>query len=414
MSIAVTLFLASVGLITYCYVGYPLVLWLMTRLRRNRPTGAAPALPQDPQQVPFVSLVIAAYREESVILQRIFNALLTDYPADRFEVIIGCDGNEDLTGDLVRTVEDSRVRLMQFEHRRGKPSVLNDCVEAARGDIVVFSDANTFYEPRAIRRLVRHFVDPTVGGVCGQLKLIDPETGNNVDGMYWKYENFLKKAEGEWGALLGANGAIYALRRSLWKPIPPHALIDDFLIGMRIHMSGHRLLFDAEAVATEEAAPNMGDEFHRRTRIGAGGFQSLTWLWPLLNPAYGRVAFAFWSHKVLRWFCPFSMAVALAANVFLLHEPVFQAMFVLQLLLYSAALIGRRTAGRGIAARSLRLVSMFVDMNVALLCGFWRWLRAPQGGTWKRTARTAETQSTKKTPEAAGAGSEDLPVSSAG
>src|SRR5690606_33672980 len=134
-----------------------------------------------------------AYKEESVILERVQNALAMDYPADKIEILIGCDGNEDATGELVRSIHDSRVRLMQFEVRRGKPSVLNDCVAAARGDVLAFSDANTFWDRDALLRLVSPLRDPRVGGVCGQLLLTDPVTGENVDGLYWHYENFLKR-----------------------------------------------------------------------------------------------------------------------------------------------------------------------------------------------------------------------------
>lgn len=398
----------SLGLVAYCYVVYPSLLAAWHWLARRGPSlPIAPPAPADAGSFPRVSLIIAAYKEESVILERIQNALMMDYPADRIEILIGCDGNEDHTGDLVRTVQDSRVRLMQFPVRRGKPSVLNDCLEQTSGEIIAFSDANTFWDRDALHKLVRHFADPTVGGVCGQLLLTDPHTGANVDGLYWRYENFMKKCEGRLGMLLGANGAIYAIRREHWEPIPANSIIDDFLIGMRIHLRRQRLLFDEDAVAHEESAPSIDAEFHRRARIGAGGFQSLCWLLPLLNPLRGRIAFAFWSHKVLRWFCPFFLLMAFVANAALVAgldrwtsmEPVLDSslyhwLFIGQCVFYTVAIAGRTLPGSGPTIRFARLASMFLNMNLALAAGFWRWIGQRQSGAWKRTVRSQELRHT--------------------
>lgn len=382
-------FWVSAGLILYAYVGYPVLIGLLSRCvprpRFTVPNSAASA------GLPSVSLIIAAYKEESIILQRINNALAMDYPADKIEILIGCDGNEDATGELVRGVHDSRVRLMQFEKRRGKPSVLNDCAAAARGEILAFSDANTFWNRDALLRLVSPFRNHRVGGVCGQLLLTDPVTGGNVDGLYWRYENFLKRCEGRLGALLGFNGAIYAMRKSLWQPIPPQTIVDDFLIGMRIHQQRQRLLFDEAAVAHEESAPTVAAEFHRRARIGAGGFQSLCWLLPLLAPWHGSVAFAFWSHKVLRWLCPLFMVIALAANLLLIpHHWGYAALFISQVAFYGLAIAGLYSPGQGVSSKLLKLSSLFVSMNAALAVGFYRWAGNRQSGAWKRTARTQE------------------------
>ncbi|WP_437227746.1 glycosyltransferase family 2 protein [Planctomicrobium sp. SH661] len=382
-------FWGSLALIAYAYLGYPLLLGILARLQ-PRSVSKLTRPGSSTGDLPFVSLIIAAYKEESIILDRINNALLMDYPADRFEVLIGCDGNEDNTGELVWSVQDSRIKLMQFEKRRGKPSVLNDCVQAARGELIAFSDANTFWNRDALRKMVQHFTDPHVGGVCGQLLLVDPSTGGNVDGLYWKYENFLKRCEGKLGALLGFNGAIYAIRKCLWTPIPANTIVDDFVIGMRIHLQRQKVKFEETAIAHEESAPSISAEFHRRARIGAGGFQSLCWLAPLLNPLYGSVAFAFWSHKVIRWVCPLLMAIALATNLALIQKPLYAGLFVAQVLFYGLAYAGRFLPNRGAAGKVVKLTSMFVGMNAALAVGFYRWAAKSQSGAWKRTARTQE------------------------
>ncbi|MFO1095931.1 MAG: glycosyltransferase family 2 protein [Planctomycetaceae bacterium] len=380
--------LSSLGLVAYCYAAYPLLVSLCARLIGRRDVDDAPS--PAPEQWPFVSLIIAAYKEERTILARVQNALQMDYPADRLEVLIGCDGHEDATGELVQTVQDSRIRLLQFPQRRGKPSVLNDCVASSQGEILAFSDANTFYEPDALKRMVRHYQRPNVGGVVGELELIDPHTGANVDGLYWRYENFLKNSEGRLGALLGANGAIYSLRRELWQPLAPETIVDDFVAGMRVHLADRELVFEPEAVAEEESAPTMRAEFQRRARLGAGAFQSLNWLSPLLNPARGAVAWAFWSHKVLRWFTPLFLAAALVTNVGLAREPGFGWLFAVQLIVYSAAVLGMWVPARRVVGRMLRLATMFCSMNAAITVGFWRWLRGEPvrgvgaDGAWRK------------------------------
>ncbi len=380
--------------VVYAYAGYPLIVWLLSRFYAD---PAANGLSSSQSlEWPFVSLVIAAYKEEKVILPRLLNATLLDYPADRLEILIGVDGTEDCTGELVRQFQDSRVRLVQYPVRRGKASVLNDTVPQARGEILVFSDANTMTQPDSIKQLVRHFADEQVGAVCGKLELIDPASGQNVDGIYWKYENFLKGCEGRLNGLLGVNGGIYALRKELYEPIPTNAIVDDFLIGMRVHLRARKLVYDPMAIALEETPDTIGQEFQRRSRIGAGGFQSLQWLWPLLSPLRGWISFTFWSHKIVRWLCPLLMIGALIANLGLASQPIYQALLFGQLAFYLVAAAGTFWLTGNRLPRSLRLPAMFVSMNTALLVGLWRSLRGIRGGTWKRTERTQPLEASSK------------------
>lgn len=379
---------ASIGLIVYSYLVYPFLLAILAKF-------SSPQSPRNIQEIPsekwpMVSLVIAAYREESVIVERLKNALLLDYPDDKIEIIIGVDGEEDTTGKLVSEFQDSKIRLMQFPERRGKASVLNDCIEVARGELILFSDANTFWDADAAMQLVRHFEDPHVGGVCGRLLLTDASTGENIDGLYWRYENYLKEWEGKLGAILGANGAIYAIRKKLYKPIPAHTIVDDFVIGMRIHQQKQRLLYEKNAIAHEETAPTINDELQRRTRIGAGAFQSLTWLWKLLLPHYGLISWAFWSHKVLRWFCPAFMVIALASNLWLADTLPYQALLIPQGLFYGLAILGGFSLPKNQLGKVTKTAWMFVNMNLALALGFFRWLFKTQKGTWKRTKRSTQ------------------------
>lgn len=239
--------------------------------------------------------------------------------------------------------------------------------------------------------MARWFGDPEVGAVVGRLVLVDPATGRNADGLYWKYETFLKRCEGRLGALLGANGAIYAIRRSLYEPIPPSTIVDDFVIPLLAKQrTGCGIVYDCEAIAVEESAPGVGDEFHRRARIGAGGYQAIGMLWRLLDPRRGWVAFAFLSHKVLRWLCPFFLIGAFVANLALVGRPLYRGLLVAQVAFYAVAAATALVPARVRFLRPLRLTTMFASMNAALLVGFWRWLRGRQRAAWKRTARVGE------------------------
>jgi cellulose synthase/poly-beta-1,6-N-acetylglucosamine synthase-like glycosyltransferase len=376
-------FWVCVALIVYAYAIYPIVVWTLARLFGRPPVSVALA----DNELPTVSLLIAAHNEEQVIARRIENALALDYPADRFEVVIASDGSSDATAQIVRGFRDPRVRLLESPIRRGKTTVLNAAFRHVRGEIVLLSDANTFTDREALRRMVRWFADPAVGSVCGRLVLTDPATGRNVDSLYWRYETFLKKCEGRLGGLLGANGAIYAVRRSSFAGIWSDTIVDDFVIPLVTHLRHNRaIVYDSSAVAFEETPHDFSAEFRRRSRIGAGGFQSIVRLRALLSPRHGWIAFTFFSHKVLRWLCPFLLIGAVVTNLALLHEPLYRWTMALQLVGYGFSLLGLVTGTRP-ALKPLRLATMFTAMNAALLVGFWRWASGGQQGVWQRTAR---------------------------
>jgi cellulose synthase/poly-beta-1,6-N-acetylglucosamine synthase-like glycosyltransferase len=376
-------FWICVGLVLYVYAGYPLLIWCCSRVfGRARQTSSV----LDP--LPTVSVVIAAHNEESVIEERVRNLLALDYADGKLEIIIASDGSTDRTCDLVRAV-DSRIRVLDFPVNRGKAAVLNDAIEQARGEIIVLSDANTMMDRDAVKALAQRFADPEVGIVCGRLMLVDAVSGQNVDGMYWKYETFLKSAEASLDALLGANGAIYAIRRSLFPRLPHRIAVDDFVIPLLARLrSGSRIVYEPRAIAHEETPAEIRAEFSRRSRIGAGGFQSLSLLWPLLNPARGWVALAFASHKVLRWTCPFFLVGSAVGSAILSSEPVYRTAFIAQAALYAIAAAGYFSPRAGAVYRVMRLSTMFVAMNLALLAGFFQWASRRQGGAWARTART--------------------------
>lgn len=337
---------------------------------------------------PSVSLVVAAYNEASCIGQKLENSLALDYPAHRFEVLIGSDGSTDGTDEIVRTCQDERVRLSSAA-RAGKTSVLNRCIPMAHGDIIVLSDANTMIEPEAIQALVRHFEDPEVGAVCGKLRLYNPTKQDYEESAYWNYESLIKFYEGKRGAVVGANGGLYAIRRRLFTQLPPSTIVDDFVIPLRILEQGYKVVYEAEAVAHEETTEDYGKEFGRRARIAAGNFQSLKMVPGLLLPTAGFPAFAFWSHKLLRWCAPALMAVALVANLFLLDSVFYRLTLFAQAMFYALAYLGKAGVLKGTGRRIASVAYYFVTMNLAIVVGFWRFLRNAQKAAWDRTARPA-------------------------
>ena len=341
-----------------------------------------------PALAPSVSLVVAAYNEASCIQQKLENSLALKYPTERFEVLIGSDGSTDGTNEIVQGCTDPRVRLSAAA-RAGKTTVLNRCIPMAQGDIIILSDANTMIEPEAIEALVKHFEDPDVGAVCGKLRLYNPTKKDYEESAYWNYESAIKFYEGKRGAVVGANGGLYAIRRRLFTKLPPTTIVDDFVIPLRILEQGYKVVYEAGAVAHEETTEDYGKEFGRRARIAAGNFQSLKMVPGLLLPTAGFPAFAFWSHKLLRWCAPALMAVALLANLFLLDSVFYRVTLFAQTMFYALAYLGKAGVLKGTGRRIASVAYYFVTMNLAIVVGFWRFLRNAQKAAWDRTARPA-------------------------
>jgi cellulose synthase/poly-beta-1,6-N-acetylglucosamine synthase-like glycosyltransferase len=381
-------------LILHTYFFYPLCLFALEGVAqvfhnlRGMRSGERHHPEQTAGPLPRVSLVVAAYNEASCIRQKLENSLALDYPADRFEVVIGSDGSTDGTDEIVRACTDQRVRLSPAP-RAGKTTVLNRCIPSAQGDIIILSDANTMIEPEAIQALVRHFEDPEVGAVCGKLRLYNPTKKDYEESAYWNYESLIKFYEGKRGAVVGANGGLYAIRRTLFTQLPPSTIVDDFVIPLRILEQGYKVVYEAGAVAHEETTEDYGKEFGRRARIAAGNFQSLRMVPGLLLPTAGFPAFAFWSHKLLRWCAPALMAVALLANLFLLDSVFYRLTLFSQVMFYALAYLGKTGVLKGTGRRIASIAYYFVTMNLAIVVGFWRFLRNAQKAAWDRTARTA-------------------------
>ncbi len=388
-----TLFWTSVAIIIYSYFIYPLVLFTFSGImqaisdtkylwrRHQRRTLAV-------KDYPAVSIIIAAYNEESCIKARVENLIALDYPKEKLRLLIGSDGSSDKTAEILSAFDIKNLQVHIFTDNRGKMSVLNDLVEKTTDDIVIFSDANTHFQADTIQQLTRHFNNDKIGAVCGELHLVDGDTGDNKDNVYWRYEQVLKFHESRLNALQGANGAIYAIRKSLFIPLPANTIVDDFQIAMNVAKQGFRLVYDPEAIAIEEIAPNLAEEEGRRVRIGLGNYQAFFKMPWALNPLLGWRFIAYFSHKVCRWFVPHLMLIALVANVMLLDNVFYQAILAAQIVFYFVAFYGiKRQADGKKTSTLIALLAFFVAMNLALMRGFIKYFSSNVQGTWQRTTR---------------------------
>ena len=357
------IFWGALAAIAYAYILFPLIVLLRGRL------FARPFTQGD--ITPRVSIIVAAHNEESSIGSKLQNMLSSDYPADCLEVIIASDGSDDDTENIVRQFEKKGVRLLSLP-RRGKAHAMNAAVAVSSGEILVFSDANSMYAAGALRALARPFADATVGGVAGdQRYLNDSSAAITADGerAYWDFDRMLKEAQSQAGNVTSATGAIYAIRRSLFSPVP-EGVTDDFVTSTKVIAQGRRLVFAPAAVAFEPVARSGGVEFGRKVRVITRGFQSVLEMRTLLNPfRYGFYAIQLFSHKVVRRLVALPLLVLLVGSLMLWNDgPVYGTVALGQLVVYGCAALGvalsRTRFGR---TRILTLPLFFVAVNVAAL-----------------------------------------------
>ena len=387
-------FFASLGLLGYSYVGYPMVLWLLSRIR-----GEQAAVDSDPAVWPNVSIVIAAHNEELVIGRRIENLLALDYPPEHLHILIGSDGSTDRTSEIVHLYRQPMIAFHDFALQRGKAEVLNDLVALARGKYVVFTDANTFFEPSADKELIRGFrLAPSACAVVGKLEFRTAEGTVNPDSFYWRYETVLKTLESRFGTVLGANGAIYAIKRAWFRALPAGTIVDDFLIPMLMRLErGGAVIFRPAAKAWEMVPETVRDEFRRRVRIGAGDAHALRHTWRLLLPTQGMLAVSYWSHKIVRWIGPVLLLTAFVANLWLADQPWGRILLIAQVAVYALGLAALWLSNVPVIGRLATGVWYFMVLNAALLIGTLKYLSGRAAPTWQRTPRTPERKQRLRT-----------------
>jgi poly-beta-1,6-N-acetyl-D-glucosamine synthase len=358
------IFWGAVLLIAYTYVGYVILLWLRARLF-PWPVRRAP-------QVPHISIVMVARNEERTLPGKLRNLLDLDYPPGSCQIVIVSDGSTDGTEAILREhMQNPRVQVVLNQLSRGKASGLNDAFEWANGDIVVFTDARQRIESGALRVLLENFADPEVGCVSGELMLGDPNAGEIKRGLglYWRVEKYVRELEAASGSVVGATGALYAVRRELLRPVPEGTILDDVYIPLQVVRQGRRVLFEPRAKAWD--TPNLGDglEFARKVRTLSGNYQ-LVQLMPWVLSSQNPLRFRFVSHKLLRLTVPFALAAMLVASLWL-KAPVYRVALVLQLAFYGLGLVAlARLLKRGPVARAADAAATFVVLNTAAFMAF--------------------------------------------
>ena len=367
MSVAESLFWISLSVIGYTYVGYPLILWLWSQ-HRTRPVNKKPFAPS-------VSVVIAACNEAPHVGLRIENILGLDFPTERLEIIVVSDGSTDGTPDIINRYAGDRVRLIALAERRGKAAALNVGVAQAKGEIIVFSDARQTFDKGAIRELTANFRDPQVGAVSGELVLMEPSgMARHNTGLYWRYEKWIRKAESRVDSVIGATGAIYAIRKSQFVPLPIGTLLDDVMIPMRIALQRYRVLFEENALAYDTPSASVEQEFQRKVRTLTGNYQLLFLMPELWSPMHNRLFFQYFSHKVTRLSAPFAL-MALFISSLILMRGIYAVGFVLQTLCYGLAWVGWQVRYKPWRTPVISLPLTFVMMNCAALLGLVQFLR---------------------------------------
>jgi cellulose synthase/poly-beta-1,6-N-acetylglucosamine synthase-like glycosyltransferase len=363
----------SFGLIAYVYVGYPLTLMLLP---------ARPVRRQRPEIPPRVTVVIAAYNEVRHIAATVKNKLDQSYPPDRLDVVVVSDGSGDGTDNAVIALQSPRVTLLRQEPRQGKTMALNRALSETDGELVVFSDANSIYAPDTVQKLVASFEDPAVGYVTGDLLYRDPgETAVGAgSGVYMRYESWLRRLESRVGSVVGVNGGIDAVRRSLYEPMRADHL-PDFVLPLRVAAGGHRVVFCEDAVSTEEALGRQDDEYRMRVRVSLRALHTLAEMRSLLHPRYGLLAFELLVHKLLRYLVALPLAAAFVSSAILAGRPMYALLLAAQSICYVLAAIGWIAGGR-IRWKPIFVPFYFCLINVAAVAALIRFLRGQRTVLW--------------------------------
>ncbi len=378
--IAQIIFWISLFLLLYSYGLYPTVLSLCAKLFGN------PAKTDD-NSLPTIAFVVPAYNEQAVIARKIENILSLDYPQDKIEIWVGSDCSTDSTHDIVLNFGDPRVHLWIADSRGGKTQVINKLAPSLQTQVLIFTDANTVHRPDSIRKMMRYYADPHVGGVAGHIE--HRFTNKEIEEvLYRSFESRQKVMESQLHSTISAFGGFYSVRKEVFRPIAYNAYSnDDVLIPMNTIRQGYRMIFAVEAVSEENTTENLKHEFKRRVRIGAGNFQAFFWLLDFLNPARGWPCFCYVSHKATRWFSPWFMLGALLssfASVILKGPVVYGVLFFCGCAGIAAAL-----SYRVIKLPLLRPLYYFLIMNTALIFGFFRYLGGIKTAAWSHTERSA-------------------------
>lgn len=384
------IFWVSLLLIFYSYLFFPVLLAWMARNKKYTEVVFKP------EAYPFLSVLISAYNEETVIEEKINSLLQSDYPPDRMEILVGSDASTDLTNEILKQLKQghAHIHIHLFETRKGKPGVINALADLARGEILVITDANVMVDKNTLSELAKYFKHEKIGLVDSRMinTRLKKDGISHQEKFYISREVKIKQNESLlWGSMMGPFGGCYAVRKSLYKPVPDNFLVDDFYINMAVLKQGFQCISNVEAKVYEDVSNNLKEEFRRKKRISAGNFQNLAKFASLLFSNFPGLAFSFFSHKVIRWMVPFLVMITLAISIYL--SPGLQLYFILailQLAVIAIPLIDYFLRKIKIHSIPLRFISHFVLMNLALLAGFIKYIGGIKNNVWQPTRRNQD------------------------
>lgn len=374
-------------IVFYTFFGYGMLLYVLVKIKERRhPRKEFPHA----EEYPDVTLLIAAYNEEDIVAEKMANCDALDYPKDKLHIVWVTDGSSDSTPDRLREYKQNTV--LHSPERKGKTAALNRAMAFVNTPFVVMTDANTELNPECISLIVREFDDPSVGCVAGEKRVLaDGQSAASTEGLYWRYECYLKDLDSRLYSAMGAPGELIAIRRELWQDIPEDSLLDDMILSMGIVKRGYRISYCPKACACERPSASIADEGKRKRRITAGGFQTTFWLRDMMNPfKYGVVAFQFFSHRALRWvLTPSLMVLLMPLNIALVccgAGPLYTVLLVLQVLFYLCAYIGYRDDKQGRKSK-FTVPYYFVFANFSTFQGYVYYRRFNGNAAWEKAKR---------------------------
>ena len=399
------IFWFSLFLIFHTYILFPSILQLLAPAKKQKKPENLQEHPDTREKLPFLSVLIAAFNEEEVIEAKIRSVLQSDYPADKLEIWVGSDNSTDRTNEILSelTKENKLVKVRVFKERTGKPDVINQLAEKAKGEVLVITDANVMLDESTLLTLSLSFSNKDVALVDTRMvnTSLKRDGISHQEKFYIGREVRIKNQESIlWGSMMGPFGGCYAVRKQNYTPVPSHFLVDDFYVNMSVLKQGFKCVSNINANVYEDVSNDLKEEFRRKKRISAGNFQNLQKFRSLLFSRRRGVAFCFFSHKVLRWIVPLLVLVTLSSSLFLgirdmqhlgsplpLSQNPYLLFALIQIIFISIPLIDQILRKIGIHVLPLRFISHFVLMNLALLAGFFRYLGGIKSNVWQPTRR---------------------------
>jgi cellulose synthase/poly-beta-1,6-N-acetylglucosamine synthase-like glycosyltransferase len=379
----------SVVAIIQSYFFYPLLISLASRRKKENDRVLTAA-----DDLPYVSIIMAVHNEEKVITEKLQSLYNTRYPGERFELLVGSDGSSDRTNDILEecSKDHESFHFIAFSKRRGKPAVINELREKARGNILIMTDAQVLFTPDTIFELVKHYKNEQIGLVGANIlnTRIDKSGISYQEWSFMSREIMLKYHEGKaWGTMIGAYGACYSIRNEYYTKVPEGYSVDDFYITMKVLERKKKCILELKAIGYEDVPNRLSEEFRRKIRIAAGNFQNLKTFYKLLWPPNTGLAFSFFSHKVLRWLGPFFLLFLLVSNTILaLSDPFYRILLMIQGGLIISPFIDYLLRKIGLHIVILRFITHFYSMNLALLAGFLKFMKGTETNVWQPTRRT--------------------------